>query len=462
MWIILLQASVLAAASPVIVDGKFSDWPSIDNAEPGLVGAASQRDVFLLLTLDGTPVNLQGLDEPMTLRLDWDDRADTGITKTSGIDIEVTFSPRRRGLSVRTAKMGQGSWDSVDIVFAPTTANNRFEIRLPRALPGGGPSAEGQISWQLHSGESLKATGTLKLRSTEISPKPALKTAIPPSKKGAIRVMTWNLEFGNVLKQAPVVRRILKAVQPHIVLFQELEHDQTAEAIKDVLAATGDEWIVEFSPFGGRIRSGIASRLPAKAVAAFKNIKRRGESHGHVRAAALEVDVPGGARVLAVSTHLKCCGSVGGPEDMKRIAEVTAIRRAVEAAEEDRDFHGLIIGGDLNLVGGRLPLEMLVEDGESLIAELETPASLAIIDAWQPDGRGRQTWQKTGSSFSPGRLDYIVVSSRTLEPTFSIVIDTLDLPESALRSMDLVRTDTRRASDHLPVIVDLQPITLTK
>jgi endonuclease/exonuclease/phosphatase family metal-dependent hydrolase len=105
---------------------------------------------------------------------------------------------------------------------------------------------------------------------------------------------------------------------------------------------------------------------------------------------------------------------------------------------------------------------MLVEDGESLIAELETPASLAIIDAWQPDGRGRQTWQKIGSSFSPGRLDYIVVSSRTLEPTFSIVLDTLDLPESALRSMDLVRTDTRRASDHLPVIVDLQPITPTK
>ena len=66
-----------------------------------------------------------------------------------------------------------------------------------------------------------------------------------------------------------------------------------------------------------------------------------------------------------------------------------------------------------------------------------------------------QTWQKSGSSFSPGRLDYIVVSSRTLEPTFSIVIDTLDLPELALRGMDLVRTDTRRASDHLPVIVDL-------
>jgi endonuclease/exonuclease/phosphatase family metal-dependent hydrolase len=147
---------------------------------------------------------------------------------------------------------------------------------------------------------------------------------------------------------------------------------------------------------------------------------------------------------------------------MKRIAEVTAIRRAVEAAEENRDFQGLIIGGDLNLVGGRLPLEMLIEDGESLIAELETPASLAIIDAWQPDGRGRQTWQKSGSSFSPGRLDYIVVSSRTLKPTFSIIIDTLDLPESALRSMDLVRTDTRRASDHLPVIVDLQPITPTK
>jgi len=178
MWMILLQASVFAAAPPIIVDGEFSDWPSIDNAGPSLVGAASQSDVFLLLTLGGTPVNLQGLDEPMTLRLDWDDRADTGISKSGGIDIEVTFSPRRRGLSVRTAKIGQGSWDSVQIVFAPTVANNRFEIRLPRTLPGGGPSAENQIRWQLHSGESTMASGTLKLRSSDVSPKPALKAQI--------------------------------------------------------------------------------------------------------------------------------------------------------------------------------------------------------------------------------------------------------------------------------------------
>ena len=395
MWMFLLHASVFATASPIIVDGEFTDWPSIDNTGPGLVGAASHSDVFLLLTLDGSPVNLQGLDEPMTLRLDWDNRADTGIPNTGGVDIEVMFSPRRRGVAVRTAKMEQGSWDSVDLVFAPTVANNRFEIRLPRTLPKGGPSVETQVGWQLDSGKSDMTSGTLKLRPLHNAPKPALKTAIPPTKDGVVRVMTWNLEFGNVLKQAPVVRRILKAVQPHIVLFQELEPDQTAEAIKDVLGATGDQWTVEFSPFGGRIRSGIASRLPAKSVAAFKNIKRRGESHGHVRAAALEVDVPGGAPVwLAVSTHLKCCGSVGGPEDMKRIAEVTAIRRAVEAAEENRDFQGLIIGGDLNLVGGRLPLEMLIEDGESLIAELETPASLAIIDAWQPDGRGRANMAK--------------------------------------------------------------------
>ncbi|MDP6987706.1 MAG: hypothetical protein QGG74_06645, partial [Phycisphaerales bacterium] len=182
-----------------------------------------------------------------------------------------------------------------------------------------------------------------------------------------------------------------------------------------------------------------------------------GESHGHVRAAALGVEVPGVGPVLAVSTHLKCCGVVNGPEDIKRIGEVLAIRRAVESAEKGRDYQGLIIGGDLNLVGGSLPLDLLVAQGEGLIDRIDTPEDLLIVDAWQPDGQGLQTWQEDGQSYTPGRLDYIVISGSSLSQDMAVVLDTLDLPEPALRTMKLQQGDTAQASDHLPVIVDLTP-----
>jgi endonuclease/exonuclease/phosphatase family metal-dependent hydrolase len=282
---------------------------------------------------------------------------------------------------------------------------------------------------------------------------------LKPAAGSDIRVVTWNLEKGNLLKQREAVIRVLAAMEPDIVLIQEIEDGQTEQDLAEVLQAAmpGAQWTTALSPRSGTIKSGIATRLPAQPVPSFKKLKRRGESHGHVRAAALDITIPNLGNVLAVSAHLKCCGIAGGPEDLKRIGEVMAIRRAVVAAETEVNYRGLVIGGDLNLVGGLLPLQLLVAQGEGLIERRDTLGDLLIVEAMQPDGSGVQTWQEDGQSYTPGQLDFIVVTGSSLQPTNALVLDTQDIPERALRQMNLERDDTALASDHLPVFVDLKP-----
>jgi hypothetical protein len=64
------------------------------------------------------------------------------------------------------------------------------------------------------------------------------------------------------------------------------------------------------------------------------------------------------------------------------------------------------------------------------------------------------TWYSDGSSFSAGRLDYIVYSGSVLEKTNSFALHTLALPADTLQKYQLESDDTYRASDHLPIVAD--------
>ena len=455
---------ILAVAStPMQVDGELRDWPE-QPTELGLIARCTRNHVNILLTVEGPPVNLQGLDEPLHLALDWDNDGRTGwlAAQLEGADLEIIFSPKKgragRGLALRLSDGPTLTWDAADLVFAPTTASNQFEIRLPRKIAGGKLAAAERMPWSLQKADAIPVKGVLTTEVCAHAPTPILASALPESTTDAIRVVSWNLEFGNLIKQQAVVHRILAAINPDILLLQEIESNQRPEDIIKIIegAVPEGKWSLALGPVSGKLRSGVATLLPSSPVTNLQKLSRRGETRRPVRVAAMTIDTPGFEKLLVCSVHLKCCGTVDGPEDMTRIAEILAMRRAIAEAEHVIDHHSLIIGGDLNLVGGELPLQLLINDGTALVNPTGEPEDLVVANAYQPDSSGSQTWQKSGQTFSPGRLDYMVYSP-SLQATRALVFDTLDLPESALASMNLMRTDCGRASHHLPVIVDLIP-----
>ena len=108
----------------------------------------------------------------------------------------------------------------------------------------------------------------------------------------------------------------------------------------------------------------------------------------------------------------------------------------------------MVLGGDLNLVGTRIPLEELADDMDADGSDL-MPAPARVLG-----DRTFYTWRNADTPFPPGRLDWLVYSDATLRTANSFVLDTAKLSDAVLKRAGLRRDDSL-CSDHLPVVVDV-------
>src|SRR5205814_4949203 len=146
----------------------------------------------------------------------------------------------------------------------------------------------------------------------------------------------------------------------------------------------------------------------------------------------------------------KCCGTAGGPEDQRRLAEAQAINAAMKTAMPQVNTPMRVLGGDLNLVGAAGPLG-------ALAAGLDTDGSdMAVVQPMVLGDPSLITWVDPKSEFPPGRLDYLLVSDASAQVVNAFVLDTSKLSAKSLARVGMDRGDTA-ASDHLPVVVDIKP-----
>ena len=109
-----------------------------------------------------------------------------------------------------------------------------------------------------------------------------------------------------------------------------------------------------------------------------------------------------------------------------------------------------IIGGDLNLVGSREPLDALRTGLD------ENGASLGVADAQVLGDSVLATWGHDNSRYSSGRLDWMLFGDHNADLVNAFVLDTTRLSDVSLARSGLSRGDTQ-ASDHDPLVVDLKP-----
>ncbi len=459
IWWVWLLAST--ASSPVI-DGQFEDWPTRNNRDSWSIQSHVDDDsILLFLQQPGPATVLQQLDEPLRLGLDVDDNIATGSPNQSlaGCDLIFEMSPDKKGR--RRGGVTAITWNSdgfrmerspykFGFVFAPTTASRRHEIRIDRkAMNGIGNSIRAVVQ----PGTDARIEHVIAIPALKQASNPS--SSVPRKSAGSSRVISWNIEYGGILKKPDLVRSVLQALKPDILLLQEFENDQSIDELKRFLDSIqdGDDWTLAVNRNTGNLRSAVATRLPAVTVEQFDRITRSDEPDRTIRAAALLIDLGGGHRTLAVSVHLKCCGGLNGPEDMTRISEMLSIREAIESTTQTHQPDGLLIGGDLNLVASPIPLDILRLDGQSLLGPHQS-GDLDVASPLHIDGRDAYTWYNAESSYTPGRLDYVLTGG-DLKQTESFIFDSYDL--DANHADKLAKDATRRASDHLPVVVDVVP-----
>ena len=185
----------------------------------------------------------------------------------------------------------------------------------------------------------------------------------------------------------------------------------------------------------------VASRLKLDPYAALSLLRMPDRPDRTIRVIGAALTLSG-HRLLVVSTHLRCCGYAGSFEDRTRVVEADAIRRAIASAVASGRFDGVIVGGDLNVVGSRWPLDILAEN-------------LQVVEPLQFGGRSNTTWSDVRQPFLPGRLDFLLLSDPSPAVRRSFVFDSRLVHPRWLRHHGLRAGDTVEASDHRPVVVDL-------
>ena len=418
------------------------------------------------------------------------------------------------GAGVGVRRIGEGGPGEIEgaagvgLVVSPTHSSDRFELRVDRVgewVEGGaGPSevagAGGARTGRTESGGGGVLAGRLRyLRADSVVDETPLFThalvtdpGVDPPLLGAeavartpnaLRVVTWNVSDENFRDRPEAFRRVLAALSPDVMLLDEVYAEVTqAELVHFGERLAGEEgpgWDWWLATSGGRQRTVVGARgLGLRGEADLARVDHepgalegwlrevgdapeaprmpppsrlaRAEADGGLSATGAWVTVDG-RDILFVPVDLQSAGYDGSPRDRLRELQARTLNRALASVLASRPDAGLVIGGDLNLVGSARPLARLRSGLGSGGNDLGVARLPRLRD------RSLVTWRTTreGDPFSPGRLDYVLYRESVLQVERAFVFDAADLSPGALQLLGVREPDTLE-SDHLPLVVDFR------
>jgi len=472
----VVGTSDASGQSPLAVDGLFEDWELPENlpgdpgaglgAELAVVGVRSDSERATFLLQVGTELNLQGENE-ITLLVDTDADPATGRSEEGlGADFGWTFG-RREGRAWSGGDAWKVDQSDIGLLQAPTVSSRVFEVSfLRRSVSGHDVSFGPRIEFVLvaDGGDRFPREGSVSVSLSDDPPPAALPVALERRDTSHVRVVTWNVLFDGLFKRPAPFIRVLRALDPDVVCFQEIWGHSAREAADYVSLAVPDgDWHGTNSDEGH-----IVSRFPISEASEI-------DEAGNYWAL---VDLPDDLYAVDLSVvcaHPPCCEKeVERQEQLDGIAAWTRDTMAPGppathgGAPERLDLPWgtpVVIAGDMNLVGGANQVLTLThgriadEDhfGPSFAPDWDgTPFS----DSWarRAGGVSVATWRDRRSAFAPGKLDYIVYSDSVLRLESAFVLATEELDAEELSRYGLRSEDPLAASDHLPVVADFTPL----
>ncbi len=475
----------------ILLDGRLDDWANVPVAftDPAGDHGSAAADVtrvhiandenYIYLRFDiGGLANLQTIAAPLRIYFDIDRDPNTGWPIGNiGSDFVFMF-PERRGAEQSAADFDLNAipHPSADHYSAPTYAATEFELRFHRGtlLPSrGGPLFDGPAFDIIIEARSTTGTpqeyapdGPIAHRYTLATgtPAPIATIDIDKCRPDLVRLLTWNVKNDGLADRPEPFGRMLAALQPDVICFQELYDTDatTLSTLLDQMLPLGEaqSWHVYHAS-----DDAVCSRYPLSMT--------RGDTFPDTdrgQAMAL-VDLPDAAfdhDLYVISVHMKCCGSLGTSEDDRRQTHCDANAnwfrelRTPGGVATIPTGTPIVIAGDYNMVGGPQPLWTLLTgdiQNEALFGADSPPDwdGTAMIDVIPRHNAANATytWRNVSSSFPPGRLDFVHYTDSVTAAARSFVFNTTGMSLADLAKYGIFPGDIETASDHLPVVFDL-------
>ncbi len=467
---IFLISIFISNGQTMLIDEDFTDWTSdhlqhVDQLDDGPINsldfhqlwiADDDENIYLRIEV-GREIEIQEFDE-LFLYIDIDNNPNTGVsTQQFGADLVYGFGAREGIL-----KVGNFIYtiyhNDINLVTLPTVSSNQFEISFSKTI--------NYFQGQLHISSSIinvvladenflgdripdVSTIAYSMQSAEYLPPDYQLTK---EIEDDLRIISYNVLSDGLFEsdRQPAFRRIIRAMIPDIVCFQEV-YDHTPLQVAQLMevflpSVQNEQWY--YSGVNPDII--IASRYPISAT---------GSSDGNGIFEVLVHD----QKIVIADAHLPCCNN---DEDRQHEVDrlMSFIRNSIEGLtnifiEEDTP---IFIVGDMNLVGNRQQQHSLVSGdifAEHLYgSDFDPDWDGSSLDDVRPFATGRPhavTWYNAFGSFPAGRLDYLLYTGSVVDLSNGFVLNTTNLSAQELNLFNLLSTDVETASDHLPCVMDV-------
>ncbi len=481
--VLLAGFPALAGTSlPVTVDGDFGEWSGLeplasdrmDDGRPGGVDlgrlwAANDEQALYLRFEVGSETLLQNpIGEPLgnrlRLYLDLDSSAATGLpVEGLGAELEIRFGERRTISYDRGGLGHERVLGGTGIVHLPTHSAPAFELRVPFAA-GGSP----ELAARLAAGAGLTlvlaeaADGGDRLPGSGVHVYETSAQPVPPPRpiglrkkkpRRRVRLLCFNVERTTIRDRPETYRRLLTALRPDLIAFQEI-FGWSAEETR--------RFVEEALPLGEGRRWAAFQAADTVTVSSFPILAAAAVDDNLV----VQIDLPERLTphdLVLFNAHTPCCGNNAG-RDAEHDRIMATWRDLLEGTGPfpigDRD--AVILAGDFNMVGFRRQLDVLLHG--RFIDSANGPdfapgrgkGSLRSARLRHSHARAVHTWRRATSEFGPGKLDFVIYSSDVAKLKRNFTLDTGSLPEQVLEEFGLLAADSLEASDHLALVADFR------
>jgi endonuclease/exonuclease/phosphatase family metal-dependent hydrolase len=460
------------AGHPITIDGQFQDWDNVEIAYADEDGTWDADFANVKITYDMEFLYIYfSFHNGEFLMQDWntfhlyidaDNDPATGLEFNGiGAELDWTFG-LRQGVFYTSGGMTDIWQNDITLRIGPTITSSEFEIALARnsdimTLNGSHEMIEGKIviaEAPPNSDSVPNESGGIYFSIGEDAVPLPEPISLERRHEDDIRIVTYNnLNEGMIdPEREPHFRRILQALDPDVIAIQE--HWEWNE-IDDVVQSwfPEEQWHTSWT-YRDLV---VFSRFPILNDANLISSER-------TMCALLDTENELGKNLLIINSHLSCCAY--NDSRQQQVDEFASVWRNWITNSDgpfDLEFETPFLHvGDFNFVGYRQQVETIRigdidnenEYGDDFLPDWDASN---IIDLFSRHTHKRMgyTWRSDGSSFNPGKLDYIFYSDATIDTGKHYILNTLALDDETLAEYGLEWDDTQEASDHLPRVFDI-------
>ena len=474
-FLAVIFSSLLYSGHPITIDGLFDDWAEVDVSYSDSQGDGADADfadikitydndfLFIYFNVHDGEYLMQDWNE-FHLYIDADNDTTTGYYINGiGAELDWLFGDRSGSYYIMDGIIDIYQND-LTLRMAPTITNHEFEICISRnsnvlTMDGTQVLVEGKViltDTGPNADQIPDENGGISFSIGEDYIMPPTPITFDKRDETDIRLVTHNVWNSSLLDPNYEVyfQRIYQALDPDIVALQEMYENtnQLHSLFNDWFP--DEQWYVS-SQFRDNI---IISKYPVVEEDYFTSSER-------TMVALLNTEDALGSNLITFNSHLACCNN----DESRQYDADEFVSNWRDWRENDNGPFTLTEGtpfvyvGDFNLVGYRQQLTTFTEGdiedentfGDDYNLDWDN-TSIADLFSRHSHIRMGYTWRRDNSSFSPGKLDYVLYTDSVLDTSKHFVFNTLTMDSASLAEYGLEAMDSYNSSDHSPRVLDIK------